>query len=240
MSWLAGSRTRLSPGYVVTGALTAQPHCDCPAAVGGSVCKHIVKVMLMLHKTEREVLKAWGTLRGTAPGDALIASWTAAPPVAEHAGSGNAQQACGGAEQQAGGGAEHISRAEHPLAGRTNSTALQRGSQQRQPAAPPASGGSALVCRVDSSMVLRANLTALLAQLEGEPVSGSIMQAAAAESQEAAVHSQRSASLHQHRPIPSSACAGSTRAQSARARRHGDEALAVAVGRKGAQRARHL
>ena len=177
----AVSSPNWAPGYVVTGALTAQPRCSCPAGMKGSICKHMVKVMLMLGKTEREVLKVWGTLRGTAPGDALLTGhrWTgAAAPEAEHSG---AEQAGGSAEQ--GGGAVHPLRRR----GGTSSTALQvlPSSQQRQLAAPSASECRAPVCRVDLLKAVKAIHAAMLAKLEGESATSSVMQAAVAESRKA-------------------------------------------------------
>lgn len=84
------------PGYMVAGALTAHPICSCPCGIRGAICKHLVKVMRVLGKSEPDILQAWGTLRGTDFGDKFVAGWmSAAAPAAEP----------GSTEQ--GGGVEH-------------------------------------------------------------------------------------------------------------------------------------
>ena len=79
-----------APGYIVTGALTAYPLCSCPCGISCALCKHLVKVMRMLGKSEPEILEIWGTLRGSSFGDRMIARWTAPAEEpgcgAEHAG----------------------------------------------------------------------------------------------------------------------------------------------------------
>ena len=87
------------PGYMVTDAVTAQPMCSCPCGLRGAICKHIVKVMRVLGKSEPKILLAWGTLRGTHFGDKLIAGWMGAATSAAEPGS--AEQ--GGGAKQAGG-----------------------------------------------------------------------------------------------------------------------------------------
>ena len=69
----AVSSSEHAPGCIVTGALTAQPLCSCPCGNSGAICKHLVKVMRMLGKSEPEILEIWGTLRGSTYGDRLIA-----------------------------------------------------------------------------------------------------------------------------------------------------------------------
>ena len=86
-------------GYMIIGALTAQPCCSWPAGLKGTFCKHLCKVVLMLGKPKLEVLKAWGTLRGTKAGDAIIASW-AMPEAAVDAASAAASSTALVAAQQ--------------------------------------------------------------------------------------------------------------------------------------------
>ena len=102
-------------GYMVDGALTAHPMCSCPPGLGGAICKHIVKVMVVLGKGETDILLAWGVLRGSDSGDRMIAAWmaAAAAPAAEPGGTVPAvggeqagsdaslgQRQCGGTQRQ--------------------------------------------------------------------------------------------------------------------------------------------
>lgn len=77
------------PGYMVANALSAHPMCSCPCGVGGATCKHIVKVLRVLGKSEPDIFEAWGSLRGSDFGDKLIAGWlaAAASPAAEPGGT---------------------------------------------------------------------------------------------------------------------------------------------------------
>lgn len=163
------------PGYVVADALTAHPICSCPCGIRGSICKHIVKVMRMLHKSEPEILQVWGTYRGTTSGDERLAGWLSAtsaaaaePGGAEQGGGeelGGSTSQAGGAEQA--GSADQAGGAEH--AGGTGT--------EIQPAA--ATSGSTAARRVDFRAQCAAGVARMVARLADQPSNGAQWEAAA-------------------------------------------------------------
>ena len=50
--------------HVVEDALSADPHCDCAAGSQGGLCKHIVRCIILLGRSEYEVFQLHGSLKG--------------------------------------------------------------------------------------------------------------------------------------------------------------------------------
>ena len=155
-------------GYQVVGALTARPQCSCPAGLQGGFCKHLVKVLLLLGKTENQVIRAWGSLRGSQAGVKMIAKWAAAPPA-----DGAAVATAAAATAPPAAGASQLACA----GSASNAIVQQSGGNQHEPAAA-CSGTVAVVQRVNYRQQFESQYAAVLALLEGQPDQGSHWEAA--------------------------------------------------------------